>query len=133
MELATRMSRLGAALLDGAIGAVPYALAIGESAPVPLRLVGAAGLLALIGYQLYSVSTRGQTIGKRLLSIRVVLKETGENGGFVVNVLKRGLVTGLLNLIPGFFLVDSLFIFREDRRCIHDFIAGTIVVNGHPA
>lgn len=133
MELATRWNRLGAALLDGLIGAVPYALAIGETLPAPVRIVGVAGLFALIGYQLYSVTTRGQTIGKRLLSIRVVLKETGQNGGFVVNVLKRGLVTGILNLIPGFFLVDSLFIFREDRRCVHDFIAGTVVVNGHPS
>jgi uncharacterized RDD family membrane protein YckC len=34
--------------------------------------------------------------------------------------------------VPGhalLFFVDSFFIFREDRRCIHDFLAGTTVVD----
>lgn len=132
MELASRGSRLGAALIDGVIGAVPYALVAADAMPSPVQLAGAAALFALVGYQIYSVTTRGQTIGKRLLSIRVVLKDSLLNGGFVVNVLKRGLVTGLLNLIPGFFIIDSLFIFREDRRCVHDFIGGTVVINGQP-
>lgn len=132
MELASRWNRLAAALLDGLFGAVPYGLvAMGEGNSA-IQLVGVAGLFALIGYQIYSVTTRGQTIAKRLLGIRVVVKETMVNGGFVTNVLKRGVVTGLLNFIPGFFLVDSLFIFREDRRTIHDFIAGTVVVVGQP-
>lgn len=132
MELASRGTRLGAAVIDGLIGAVPYGLVVVESLPSAVRFLGVAALFALVGYQLYSVTTRGQTIGKRLLAIRVVVKETGANGGFVVNVLKRGVAVGLLNLIPGFFLVDSLFIFREDRRCVHDFIAGTVVIVGHP-
>ena len=132
MELASRGTRLGAALIDGLIGAVPYALVVIESLPSAVRYLGVAALAGLVIYQIHSVGTRGQTIGKRLLSIRVVLKDTDRNGGFVVNVLKRGLITGLLNFIPGFFLVDSLFIFREDRRCVHDFIGGTSVIVGNP-
>jgi uncharacterized RDD family membrane protein YckC len=50
----------------------------------------------------------------------------------VTNVLLRGVVNGLLSIIPLYGLVDALFIFREDKRCLHDLIAGTIVVRGNP-
>ncbi|HIM18116.1 MAG TPA: RDD family protein, partial [Dehalococcoidia bacterium] len=30
--------------------------------------------------------------------------------------------------IPVYSVVDALFIVRSDRRCIHDLIAGTVVV-----
>ena len=128
MELATRKQRLSAALADGVIVAVPYVIASLDTAPAPVRLVGVVASLALLVYQLYLISATGQTLGKRFIGIRIVLKDTLENGGFVVNVLKRGLLNGLLCLVPGYFLVDSLFIFKEDRRCIHDLIAGTCVV-----
>lgn len=132
MELASRGSRFGAALIDGLCGAIPYALVALNTLPSPVRLLGVAALFGLIGYQIYLMGTRGQTLGKRLLGIRVVLNDTHVNGGWVPNVLKRGVGVGLLNFIPLFFLVDSCFIFREDRRCIHDFIAGTVVVVGQP-
>ncbi|MBI3550843.1 MAG: RDD family protein [Elusimicrobia bacterium] len=67
--------------------------------------------------------------------------------GFVANVLLRAWLNGLLAFIssvivmlpvillggpsvvlPVYALVDALFIFREDRRCLHDFLAGTRVV-----
>ena len=130
MELATRGERFASALADGVLVAVPYVLATIETLPSAVRLLGTAGTLALLVTQIYLLSTTGQTIGKRLLGIRIVLKDSLKNGGFVVNVLKRGLVNGLLSLIPGYFLVDSLFIFREDRRCIHDLIAATCVIKG---
>lgn len=128
MELATRGERFRAALADALLVAIPYVIASTNQVPDAVRLVGLVGTFALLGVQLYWVSTLGQTIGKKLVGTRIVLKDTLQNGGFVTNVLKRGLVTGLLNLVPGFFLVDSLFVFREDRRCIHDFIAGTCVI-----
>jgi len=34
----------------------------------------------------------------------------------------------LLAILPGFMLLDPLFILRRDRRCLHDLIAGTKVV-----
>lgn len=132
MELATKKQRLGAALLDGFIVAVPYAIGATDAVPTPVRLVATLASLGLLIYQLRLVSQTGQTIGKRFLGIRIVLKEGLVNGGFVVNVVKRGLVNGLLCLVPGYFLVDSLFVFREDRRCIHDLIAGTCVIVDEP-
>ena len=128
MELATRKQRFFAVLADGFILGVPYAFAAPDAVPAPLRFVGVLASLALVVVQLVMLSKHGQTIGKRLLGTRIVLKDTLENGGFVVNVLKRGLLNGLLNFIPGYFLVDCLIIFREDRRCVHDMIAGTIVI-----
>lgn len=132
MELATRKQRLGAALADGFIVAIPYAIGSFEAAPTPVRLVAVLASLGLLVYQLRLVSMTGQTIGKRFMGIRIVLKEGLVNGGFVTNVLKRGLANGLLCLIPGYFLLDSAFIFREDRRCLHDMIAGTCVIVAEP-
>ena len=128
MELATRKQRLLAALADGVIVGVPYILASIEDVAMPLRLLGVAASLTLMIVQLVMVTKHGQTLGKKYLGIRIVLKNTLQNGGFTVNVLKRGFLNGLLSLIPGYFLVDSLLIFREDRRCIHDLIAGTCVI-----
>lgn len=133
MELATKTQRFLAALADGVVVGVPYVIGSLEAVPEPLRLLGVLGSLALLVVQLVMVTKRGQTIGKRIVGIRIVLKDTLENGGFVVNVLKRGFLNGLLSLIPGYFLVDSLFVFREDRRCIHDLIAGTCVIKAEPA
>jgi hypothetical protein len=51
---------------------------------------------------------------------------------FVTGVLLRNWLFMLLQYIPGLGsvsgLVDPLFIFRADRRCIHDFVAGTKVI-----
>ena len=128
MQLATRWQRLLAWLADVLIIAFPYGVGALESAPMPLRVLCVAALLALLIIQIAMVSRHGQTIGKLILRIRIVRKDTLQNGGFVVNVLKRGLLNGLLSLVPGYFLVDSLFIFREDHRCVHDMIAGTCVI-----
>lgn len=51
----------------------------------------------------------------------------------MTNVLLRLMLNTLLAFIPGYALVDILFIFRKDRRCIHDFIAGTHVVKTDPS
>jgi uncharacterized RDD family membrane protein YckC len=128
MELATRGERFRAAMADAGLIAIPYVVGTAESVPSPLRLVALAGTLVIMVLQLYWVTTLGQTIGKRLVGVKIVKKDSLANGGFVTNVLLRGVVTGLLNLVPLYFLVDSLFIFREDRRCIHDYIAGTCVI-----
>ncbi|MBI5246845.1 MAG: RDD family protein [Elusimicrobia bacterium] len=128
MELASRKQRLGAALSDGVIVAIPYVIGTVDGIPEPVQVVGVVASVVLLMFQLYLLSTTGQTLGKKIIGIKIVLKDTLENGGFVVNVLKRGLLNGLLCLVPGYFLVDSCFIFREDKRCLHDMIAGTCVV-----
>ncbi len=130
MELASRWKRLGAAVIDAALLSIPLGMSMLQSQiPEAVLLVFAvAGFLFAIA-QIILLAQRGQTVGKILLGIKIVRRDTGENGGFVTNVLLRGLLNGLLNLIPVYFLVDSCLIFREDRRCVHDMIAGTVVVN----
>jgi len=104
-------------------------------------LSGALGVLLLgvlfcAAIQTWMLAVRGQTVGKRLLGIRIVRVQDDANPGFVHAVLLRGFVPilnrALIMLIPvfglGFWLVDVACIFRDDRRCLHDLIAGTKVV-----
>jgi len=94
-------------------------------------LLGAAGLAVMI-VQVVMLSTRGQTIGKRLVGIRVVRYPDGAKAGFIHGWLLRSLVPGVIGLIPYlgaiFMLVDICFIFGDERRCLHDLMAGTKVV-----
>jgi len=122
-ELASRGSRLLAAIVDSAAFLCVYAAFLLNS--MTLFMVG---ICALIAIQIYFLSSRGQTVGKMLMNIKIVKMNTKKNGGFGTNVLVRTIVNGILAMIPLYSLVDVLFIFREDRRCIHDMIAGTQVV-----
>lgn len=142
---ASRAARLGAVLLDGVIvGGAAILIAI----LVP-TLGGAAGggpsaagtvLLALfglfaIGYlaaQLILLYRHGQTVGKRLVGIKIV-RTDGSRAGLRRIVLLRSLVPGLIGVIPLlgplFSLADPLFIFGDEKRCLHDHLADTIVVD----
>ena len=159
---ADRLTRLFAVLIDSAIGvlcALPGALVLG-SAFFQLVIDASRGLepdftdiepgrlllgMALIGLgtfslllvQIIMVSMRGQTIGKRLLGIRIVRNLDGSNPGFARAWLLRSLVVGLIGTLAAlilpmlgnvFSIVNYAFIFRADRRCLHDLIADTKVV-----
>lgn len=82
--------------------------------------------LTLIQWNL--IATRGQSIGKLLLGMRIV-NEGGQCPGFVQGVVLRNWLRAALSFIPLFSLIDALAIFGESRRCVHDFIAGTRVVD----
>lgn len=89
-------------------------------------------VLCLCAYtllQVFFLATRGQSMGKMLMKIRIVDAHTGVTGGFLQNVFLREILNSFLSMIPFYFLVDCAFILQNDRRCIHDHIAGTIVVN----
>ena len=95
-------------------------------------LVLALGSLILLVIQVIMLSTRGQTIGKRILRIRVVRHPDGSPAGFLHAWLLRNFIPFLIQLVPwigfAFWIVDACFIFTQDRRCLHDLIAGTKVV-----
>ena len=115
-----------------------------EQLDLPRVILGASVLflswLALLAIQVWMLSTRGQSIGKRILGIRVV-KVDGSPAGIVHAWLMRealitviGMVAGFIPFVgpiflrPAFHLVDWCLIFRDDQRCLHDTIATTIVV-----
>ena len=91
-------------------------------------IIAWATFFILHGYLLWH---HGQTIAKRLLGIKIV-DEHGNVPGFGKLVVMRYLVLGAasnLPLIGGIVgLVDALLIFRQNRRCLHDDLAGTYVV-----
>lgn len=88
--------------------------------------------LAVIVVNCVMLHQSGQTIGKRALDIAVV-RSNGEPVALSRYILLRVLVVGLFGAIPvvGRFvgLVDPLLIFGKERRCLHDLIADTIVVD----
>jgi uncharacterized RDD family membrane protein YckC len=145
LPLASRGARLGAAMLDGLmlfmIIAVPllagiYLMERGKNSSSGLPVssivwfwIAGAAFLAYLIYNIVIMTTRGQTLGKKWLGIRVVTNPDGQNPGFVKNVVLRAFVNGIIgNIVPFYPIIDACFIFREDRRCLHDMIADTIVV-----
>jgi uncharacterized RDD family membrane protein YckC len=89
-------------------------------------------VLIIFGLQIYLLCTRSQSVGKICMGTLIVDQRTGKRAGAVSCVLLRFFVHGLITSIPNigsiYGLVDALFIFRQDRRCLHDMIASTVVV-----
>ena len=81
--------------------------------------------------------TRGQTVGKRLVGVRIVDAGTREVVPLVKSYGLRFIVVQAITQVPFvgpiLALVDPLFIFGERRRCLHDYLAGTIVVRADDA
>ena len=81
--------------------------------------------------QWFLLGSRGQTIGKIVMKVRVVDSKTGAHPGWARLIFLRTIVNGIITGIPFagsiYRLVDSLLIFRGDHRTIHDMIAGARV------
>jgi len=145
--LAERGTRFLAAVVDGLIGAAvvwavfqipalqPLVQAQTEAttrsmlSPTLLSLgVGVPVFLLLQGWPLL---TRAQTIGKILFKLRIVRSDGSRPEAWRLLGLRYG-VGMLTNLNPVssmiYGLVDSLLVFRESRKCLHDSIADTKVI-----
>ena len=151
VELASRWARLGAVILDGLSGfiwftpayATNFAMIAQQSRGNPLAVwiniaktggwfyLGLIGALVVLAIDLTLLSRNGQTIGKKLLGIKVVRVDRSPVSLFRVFFL-RYVFNTFLTLIPLlgslYSLVDSLMIFSESRRTVHDRIADTIVI-----
>ena len=102
-------------------------------------------------FQLYYMSRDGQSLGKKIMGIRV-LKNDGSNPGFEGTVLIRevvwALVVGvvvtfvslvtsdiggnLVSLLMAFINFIMLFSVKRDRRTLYDMLADTVVVKLPP-
>ena len=143
VQLGGRGTRLGAVLIDAlSVGALlwgvslvtPWNVFAPDMSAGMLRLMLTNLVLGFIAFTLingYLLATQGQTIGKRLLGLRIV-RPDGERASLVRLLGARygiGYVIGLVPVAGGLYgLLDALLIFRESRQCLHDNIADTIVV-----
>lgn len=87
--------------------------------------------LILLGVTAMLVYKNGQTIGKRLLGIKVV-RTDGSRASFPRIFFLRNVLNMVIMFVPLigaiYALVDPLMIFGSARRCAHDHIADTIVI-----
>jgi uncharacterized RDD family membrane protein YckC len=142
--LAERSTRLGAALVDGLIfGAMVYVPLIvgtlflrvdaetGTATGMEFLMIGTG--LALVGFiawmwmTIRQLKETGQSLAKKYFNIKVVLSD-GSPASLGTLIWKRNVLNGLLAIIPLYGLIELLFIFGEQRQCLHDRIADTIVV-----
>jgi uncharacterized RDD family membrane protein YckC len=143
-ELASRWHRLGGALLDVLIMmiiTVPVMMATGIFSQISQgqqMSIGQGVFFLIFGFVVflilhgYLLSKHGQTIGKRVMGTRIV-DLNGQIVPFAKVFLLRYFVIGVIAQTPIIGnllgLVNALFIFRKNKRCIHDLMAGTKVVN----
>lgn len=145
VPLASCLARLAAQFVDGFATAIAMAIGgvlvlIGKNAglieihPREELLANVAVLavftfpfLVFLAVQWNLIATRGQTLGKMLLFIRII-DSKGNSPGFLHGVILRNWLRIPLSFIPFFGLLDAAMILTDSRRCIHDYIAGTRVV-----
>ncbi len=134
--LASRGNRLVGAILDGLLinGLAMIALFAGGFPHVPMDdnpYMLEVGILILVpsAIQWWLIATRAQSVGKILLQMKIVDNSDRPISGFSDGVVLRAWVPGLIGyFIAIFHLFDALWIFGEERRCLHDRIAGTKVI-----
>lgn len=80
-------------------------------------------------FQAYLLARYGQTIGKRMLKIKIVSDKTNRKPTLTRSFVVRECGIRLLEWIPILPLLDILWIFGPPRRCLHDLWAGTIVID----
>lgn len=124
--LASRWSRFWAAFIDGLVMIVAYMPIVFIEQLEQIFYQSNNYLLDIVyfftcylllnGYLLHKY---GQTIGKNVFEISIVGIDN-QRMGFREIVLKRWIPGHLMVLIPFLPIIDILFIFRKDRRCLHD-------------
>jgi uncharacterized RDD family membrane protein YckC len=143
LDLATIGRRFAALWLDGIIVGVPLVIVVfvllvplglvdEPEGPSPLLFIynGITTVLLLGSYILYEglmLGAGGQTVGKRVMSIKVVTLDGSEISRG--QAWTRAVIRQVLSFVPCLGLVDYLVAFGQERSCVHDIVAKTRVVN----
>lgn len=133
-ELATRRARLAASLVDGAALLLPSlllgalrSLAIPDEVAMNAPVVYAPVLFVLF-WQARLIRGTGASLGKRLLGIQVVRGDGRPAEVWRIALLRNALPLVFCGYCGWVGLADVLLLVGEDRRCLHDWVAGTRVV-----
>lgn len=142
-ELASRWRRLGAAFLDGLILLIPSSVimyflgsfqnimdgVLPSWEQVVILFISTLFLHVLIN--LRPLKENGQTLGKKALRIKVVTMKNMKPD-LATLIVKRYLSFAICGEIPvvgnALSTINILLIFGNNKRCGHDYIAGTKVV-----
>ncbi len=155
-NLAGRFTRLVATLVDGLLQiaiTLPIQFATGYFARAQTQSVGVVeqllevvlSIVVMLGLNGYLLASRGQSIGKLLTKIQIVDAKSGTllpfANVFVYRYFWSLPVAIIFIFIPGttddqilniIVLLGILLIFGAERRCLHDYIAGSRVVLYRP-
>jgi uncharacterized RDD family membrane protein YckC len=147
LDLASISRRFTAMFLDGLILSLPLIVIVAVTIVPMIASGGSAeslekflptlpflnGILTLlwmgliVTYEALMLAASGQTLGKRMLNVKVVTAEgapisRGQAWG-------RAAIRQVFGLVPCLGLVDYLVAFGADRTCVHDILAKTRVIN----
>jgi uncharacterized RDD family membrane protein YckC len=147
-RFASRLRRFGGRVLDDiivSVVAIPlmflvlpteYWFRVQEGSVTLLDILTGVGLSLVVFVILngYLLIKRGQTIGKMAVRAQIVDAKEGRILPIWKVVGLRYIPVYVLTMTPGIgtfilYLIDVLFIFRRNRRCVHDYIAGTVVID----
>jgi uncharacterized RDD family membrane protein YckC len=137
--LADPGARLGAVVIDTVLPSIPHVLgmplgvALGSPATIHgFFWLGWVAVAALSIVDLVLLARYGQTIGKRVLGLRIV-RADGARCSLARLFWARSVLPALVSWVPIagqiFGLADAVAIFTERRRTLHDRLADTIVVD----
>ncbi|MEM7583236.1 MAG: RDD family protein [Acidobacteriota bacterium] len=142
-ELASLSARFMGSLVDGVLGLGLALVLYGslgiwdqiKEGSIPIMTLVQLSVLGLLFFCLmhgYTLATRGQTLGKVFARTQIVSHEDETILPVTKIILLRYTPITVITMIPviGNFatLVNIAFVFRDDRRCLHDHIAGTKVI-----
>ncbi len=90
-------------------------------------------IVVYFGVNGYFLATRGQSLGKMILRIKIVDADTHQVVPLTKIIAMRYFIFDAINLLNVVLamivsLVDIFSIFRRDRRMIHDLTANTVVI-----